>query len=933
MKHILTFLICCSTLFVANAQTILSEADARKELKERGIDEKRFTEELEKRGINLAQIDPNNPEELIKAEKSVREVLDQLEKEEKDKLSKGEKKEGDKEGEKKKEEAIETVKDEKVLNQAQKPEEKKNVDVQLDPKDIANRINKGASLEKAISESIHEQKLKMLASSYSFGHQIFRDNSLQLYKTISSAKPPKSYVLGPKDVITISIFGASEKTLTQEISSEGYVKFDALPRFYLAGLTIEEAEKMLQRVLRNYYSFDSGSFAFAVTTSRSINVNIFGEVFNNGTFNISALNSAFNALVAAGGPTDIGSVRNIKLMRAGKEARLIDVYKYLNNPVVSEDLYLQDNDYIHVPVAQKVVSIVGEVTRQFKYELLEGESLVDLIKFAGGLKANALKRNIQIKRFENDLIKIYSVNYIDIESGLQKFELKNGDEIIVDAIEEDTKNQVSILGAVESPGTYAFEPNMKLTDLLAKGKLKDNAILETGYIKRLNADQVTVKYEIINVADAIKNPTSTSNITLRKGDVLTVRASADFVRAQYASIQGAVRIPGAVELNTQGGLRVSDAIFLAGGTQEYATDFAYIFRKSDEQSKTMEYIYVDLKKALTDENSPSNISLEPRDSLVVYSSFQFEDKANVTINGAVRKPGEFLYNPSLTIKDLIRLAGGFTRDASTSRIDVFRIEVGKDKKTRTLAAQLSLENDFQGTAGDYIVQPFDQVYVRRAPEYELQNTVTIDGEIVYPGPYAMIKENTRLSDVILQSGGLTNESAPDNATLYRAKDGVGFIVINLSYALKNKGNFQDIILKDGDEIYIPKRSGLISIEGAVRYKGQVDENNGLLNIAFEGEKDAEYYINKYAAGFAENADKDKTFVKHSNGKVDRVKKILFHKSFPKVKEGSVIHVPYKEEKKEKDKEDKSIDWGDVLKDSITQATAILSLILLIQSVN
>jgi protein involved in polysaccharide export with SLBB domain len=326
--------------------------------------------------------------------------------------------------------------------------------------------------------------------------------------------------------------------------------------------------------------------------------------------------------------------------------------------------------------------------------------------------------------------------------------------------------------------------------------------------------------------------------------------------------------------------------------------------------------------------------LQGLDSLVIYSTLDAEEKADVLIDGAVRQRIRIPFNPTLKLRDVIRLAGGVTKEAALNRIDVYRVDFDKEKRTRTLAAQLQLDENLLGSDAEYQIQPFDQIYVRKAPEYELQNTVILDGEIVYPGPYAMLKENTRLSDVINQAGGLTEESSVDNATLYRIKDSIGFIVINLKEALKNKGSFNDLILQDGDELFIPKRTTLVAIEGATNYRGIVHQENGLLNVAYEGEKSAHYYVDKYAAGFSQDADKKNVYVKHSNGKVDKVKSFLFFKSYPKVKEGSKIVVPYKKvDLNKKEREEKGVDWGDVLKDSITQATAILSLILLIQSVD
>jgi polysaccharide biosynthesis/export protein len=225
---------------------------------------------------------------------------------------------------------------------------------------------------------------------------------------------------------------------------------------------MEQAENLMASRLRNYYFFQKENFELTVTTARTINVNIYGEVFTNGTFNISAINSAFNALIAAGGPTDIGSVRKIQVTRPGQKPKTLDVYAYLNNPVVSQEFYLAENDFIFVPVAEKVVTIKGEVNRNYQFELLANENLKELIKYAGGFKVNALKGNLKITRIENDSIKVIDVSYADLELKGKNFDLRHGDTIEVKSINDNVRNLVSIEGAVETPGeNLLFHPEIR----------------------------------------------------------------------------------------------------------------------------------------------------------------------------------------------------------------------------------------------------------------------------------------------------------------------------------------------------------------------------------------------------------------------------------------------------------------------------------------
>jgi protein involved in polysaccharide export with SLBB domain len=515
--------------------------------------------------------------------------------------------------------------------------------------------------------------------------------------------------------------------------------------------------------------------------------------------------------------------------------------------------------------------------------------------------------------------------------------LKNGDLIKVKELKEDIKNIVTIKGGVEEEGRYAYEQGMKVSDLLKRAKLKESTIKETAYLRRLNSDKVTFSYKLINISEIISNPSSQANIVLERGDELTLRTSESFVTSKEVMIDGAVRTPGKYPLSDKS-LKVSDVLFLSGGLGDDAAAFGYIFRSKNSESNDIEYLYIDLKTILVDKNSSANISLEPNDSIYIYNASSFIDRAYVSIEGAVRQSQRILFHPSVTIKDLILLAGGFTNSADGSRIDIFSVDLNNPDKTKVLRSSLSLGEDKDlSKASDYKLKPYDIVMVRNKPEYELQKTVMLEGEIKFPGRYALINDNSRLSDVITMAGGTTQEAYLEGATLLRYEDSIGYVVINLLDAMKAKKSYADIILSDNDVINIPKQNTIVSITGATNYDEVYPDKlskTGRINVAYEGNKSALYYIDNYAGGLDENADRNRITVEQRNGKVEKVKNFLFFKSYPKVKEGSVITVPYKRVKTPEEKaKQKDIDWGGVLKDSITQATAILSLVLLLRSVD
>jgi protein involved in polysaccharide export with SLBB domain len=914
-------------LFSQNSfSQVLNETNARAEIEKRGYDADRFEQEMIKKGVNPKAIDPNNPAELARAQKAAQEVMAILDAEKK-------------KNEKPANQAQTTTQPMSKINDTRSSDAPSKVANQT--KDIQKAVKEGATIEEAVAEKIQEVEKEKLPEAKTYGQHIFRDKSLKLFRTAEDAKPTKAYVLGPGDKVAISIWGPTQENFALEIQKDGYIQPTGLPRYYLAGLTVASAEALMASRLRNYYFFAKENFELTVTTARTLNVNIVGEVYNNGTFNISAVNTAFNALIAAGGPNDIGSVRKIQLLRAGKKPITIDVYKYLQNPILSQEFYLAENDYINVPVAQKLVTITGAINRPFRYELIDNEQLKELVNYAGGFKANALKGNIQIRRIENDSIRIIDVNFADLEKSGRNFSLLNGDLIEVVQINENIKNEVAITGAVENPGKYAMSNNEKLSDLLKKAVLLDDALTSIAYLKRFNDDYKTIRYELINLDNVIINPSSIDNIVLRKGDELIISSKGTFTDNFEVEIDGAVRNPTKISLDMSKNLKVSDAIFFAGGlTTDAIEDFAYIFRGNTKDAKTQEYIGVNLKQALANPSSSANIALEPKDRIVVYSKNNFTDESFVKVAGAVRSPGEFLYNPTLTLKDVLTLAGGFRREASYDRIDIYRLEFEDDKSVRVLAANLRVDEQYNIKNGSqfFELKPFDQIFVRMAPEFEMQRNIFIYGEVKYPGTYALMSDNTKLASVIREAGGVTNEAFLKGATLSRGQDSIGYVIINLEKAIKDPKSFENIILQEGDEINIPKLNNIVSITGATKAFELYPEKittQGKIQVPFRSGKSAKYYIDEYAGGLSKQAASNKISVIDASGKVTKAKGFLFFKKYPKVGPGAEIRVGYKDVEPEKLKGEKEEDvkWGDILANSIAQATAILSLILLIQNVN
>jgi len=895
-RYLIIAFLTCFISFDSEAQQI-NEEEIRQQLAKEGIDEEEIKARLVAEGFDPDNIDVDNPQELLEIQRATERIIEEI-----------------------RQERARTA---PVAARDTTPAEATSQE----------KIDETESLDAFIND-VATVEVEELPPARIYGHELYREGGIKFYKKSEFVQPRSNYVLGPGDNVTISFWGRTQGDFNQEINSAGFIKFDRLPRIYLSGLTVQQAKELIRSRFRNSYPLNPDKFEVTVSATRNVNVFISGDVNKVGSYNISALNTAINALAAAGGPSDIGSVRNIQLIHSDGSKTTIDLYKFLKDPSISQSYYLQDNDFIVVPVVDKVVSITGAVNRPSRYELISSEDLHDLLGYAGGLRVNALKKNIKITRIEDDQVVFINVD-LEASNNGKGVAMKNGDIIEVSTISDVVRNAVVVEGAVENAGSFALTPNMKVSDLMKKTVLLEDAILDIAYLVRLNDDRRTVKYELINIQSILNNG-GASDVVLRPGDKLIIRAKSQFVTKQSFTVSGAVRNEGTYDLDNDSDLRVSDAIYLSGGLTEGATNFAYIIRNPLGQL-TPNYISVDLTNALNNPSSADNKNLMPGDLIRVYSQSSFFDESFVTVQGAVRDPQDFTYDPSLTLKDVLLQAGGLRLEAAKNKIDIFRLEFQNNNKTRTLVANVSVDENLNTIGGGiFELKPFDQIVVRTVPEFELQRSVVLSGEVKYPGTFFLVEDNSTIIDVIKEAGGLTEEAFVGGATLFRSQDDVGFIVVDLERALNNPKSTLNVILQRGDEINIPKKNNLVTLIGAVkRSDAFVSDvaNADKTNFIYEKGKSVKHYIES-AGGFEENADKSNITVTYPNGEKHSVKRFLFFKNYPKVVPGSVIEVGFeKVEIPVEGSEDEDIDWGNILSNSIAQATAILSLILLIQNVD
>ena len=842
------------------------------------------------------------------------------------------------------------------------------------------------------------------ANTMVFGKHIFTNGSLSLYEVSKDYIPNDSYILGPGDVVTVSIFGKSQADLQFTIKPDGFIEPANLPKIYLKGISLGQAREVVRRRLQNFYQFEKGQFALTLTTARTLTIQITGAVAQPGTYTLSAYNTAFNALIAAGGPTKLGTVRNIQVINGGKVKEL-DVYEYLFNPQKQSDYCLQNNDILYVPFIGDLVEIKGSVKQVGVFEMKNKETFPDLLEYAGGYLSDALEDEIQLvrKNKEGSFVKEYSgaelakltfedgdkvliatqtsdkkdyveINgwidypgiygirdYPTIKQVLQKVGIREEtrmdvayltrtlvdgtrkliqfspeaqlaleDSLALVLLPEDQitvfnirdfvdKATVAIEGAVRQPGTFALDESANVAFLidLAKG-LKQDAKLDLAYLFRENPDGTT-EIETLNLEDILSGA---SSFELRDKDVLRVLSEKAFIDASTVSIVGAVRNP--IELTVDSAVTVKALIDLANGLKKDArTDRAYIFRTYPDGSQ--EILTLDLAAEIAVEDP---MPLMDKDQVRILSERTYYDGAVLSISGEVRNGLEMPYDSTITLDEVLNLAGGLTFAGDSSQVVVYRIafegrDIGKVKEF-TLDSRIN---------GDFLFQPFDAIVVRKKAGFEFQEYVNIGGEVAFPGRYA-IREGEKVGDLIRKAGGLTKEAFPQAATFNR--QGKGKVFISVDRILKLGNTYNNIELLPGDDLFIPSKDMTVEIRlantEAAEYASFANEYaRPSVHVAYVAGKSARWYVKNMVGGFGDDAKRTDVNVVYANGTVKDFKWYRPTYRYPKVKPGSIVVVgkkPAKKEKEKKEKKQSDFDWQEFSGNFMAQVTSLLTVVVL-----
>jgi protein involved in polysaccharide export with SLBB domain len=771
--------------------------------------------------------------------------------------------------------------------------------------DIVRRLKDGSTFNEAITEELAENETH--GASEIYGQHIFMNNTIEVYRGSSTGKIPGNYVLDAGDEIAINIFGISQADLVYQVDKDGFIRPTNIPKVYLKGVTLEEAKEIITKRFKMAYRYDNDQIAIDLKTARTISVSIFGQVTREGNYTLSALNSVLNALVLSDGLRANGSVRNIKIISDGVE-RVVDVYEFLYSGMIQPSYYLKNNDVIYVPIANNVITAKGQLRRIGKFELREGEGFKDLMLFTEGLTSNGRLQNIEILRKSRGESILINLDYEVLIK--QNYKLQDLDELTVAFQDRRLENIISISGAVRNEGRFEWTEGMKLTDALAQGEVEKFSKLEVGYLVRklLNSQ---FRIERIYPRSALDNPDGLQNIVLQKEDKITILNQKDYIHNYSFSIEGAVKRNLTHEWAPFQTLQLSDAILMAGGVMPNATTFGYIKRKTTYNSEKVEYVFIEIKKAMDDFSSEYNIKISPNDVIYIPTIELFNDELFISIRGSVRKPVVTTYDETLTLQHMITMAGGLTFEAASNRIDVYRLEVNENSPTRTLATSISLSKDINEIgSNNFELMPFDQIIVRNNAEFEPIKIVNISGEVRYPGPYAIVGDNYKLSYLIDAAGGVTREANLKGGKLRRMTDGAGQVITKMHKAMKREKSHYNLVLDEGDEITIPRTQSIIHIQTNATRAADVysaDILEPTLNVAFRPARRARYYISNYVGGFAKNAKRGRTVVETKSGRILKTNNFILFKIYPKVEPGSTIIAFAKVEKskgREKRKQEK-----------------------------
>ncbi len=585
-----------------------------------------------------------------------------------------------------------------------------------------------------------------------FGRSIFSQANPS-FQPNANTPVPDTYVLGPGDQVVVDIYGASQQTLIHTISPEGTITVEGYGPIHLSGLTVAGAQSKLRSTIGSRYQ--TSSLKVTVGNTRTIQVNVMGEVKAPGTYHLSSFANIFYALYRAGGPSDLGTLRNIQVFRNGRLVTVVDLYEYILNGRLAGNISLQDNDVIQVPTYECLVGITGNVKRPMFYEMRKTESVATLLKYAGGFTGDANKKSVRLVRQSGERYQVYNVEEFDMAN----FNLEDGDAVTVDGMINRFENMVEVKGAVFRPGQFHLDANIfSVRSLIEAAEgLTEDAYTEHAVLHRLKEDR-SLEVVPVDVKGIMEG--TVADIPLKNEDVLFIMTQEDLRQLRTVTISGEVMSPGTYQYadNTT----IEDLIVMAGGLTDQASlmrvEVSRVLRdplatkKSDQYTKKYHF---DLKNGLVIDNE-RNFLLEPYDHITVYASPVFSQTRMITVMGEVNWEGTVAMEQRNTrLSDVLSMVGGATPHAYLKGATLLRRMT--DDERRRMSATMSAIRDILTENGDSV------------------SYAKLDLDNNYP------------------------------------------VYIDLDKAMKNPGGEADILMRDSDQIFVPEYDPVVRVSGDVMF--------------------------------------------------------------------------------------------------------------------
>ncbi len=773
-----------------------------------------------------------------------------------------------------------------------------------------------------------------------FGYRTFRNAAETGLEQPSDMQPADdAYVVGGGDNIRLAVYGAAEFSYELAVDRGGRVNVPGVGLLTVAGTTLGDLQRRFERFLSSRYAgiITRPQTVFvdvSITRLRPVRVFVTGEVERPGAYTLGAGGGVFNLLYQVGGPTTRGSLRSIQVSRGGRIIANIDAYDYLLEGREPEPLNLQSGDRILVPVRGKTAYVDGSVSRPGIYEMRDDERFEDLIRFAGWLLPEAYVARFQVERiipFTERRDPTISRQVLDLDlrsvlTGISEYSLADGDRVTIFAIDDVAEssrrgrlNAVIVDGAVFQPGRFELGDELRtVSDLLDRA----DGLTDDAYRQRANLvrNRPNLRREIVALdLSRVLADDPTQNLPLSAGDSLYVYSERQFERERVVRIEGQVLNPGEYALFD--GMTLYDLLFVGGGLldPEFRSDVflprADLYRRLDDGNP--ELIAFDLEQVLAGAGEGSML-LEPFDQVRIYpAEVEVIREQYVEISGAVKDPGRYPLGENMSVQDVILQAGGVVEGAYTDMVEVTRMDTTGDVELRAQTVSVPLApgapvvaSRLPGGARVLTEHTFelnhrDRIYVRLDPDFRPQQTVSVRGEVRFPGTYTLLRENERLSEVIARAGGLTPRAYARGGQLIR---GERQLIVEIDRSLGGETR-ADVPLLPGDQVTIPIRPNTVEVRGAV-------PNDGLIQYA--AGRRVSYYLDR-AGGINDNAEN--VFVTQASGAVFKLRRGLFSQN-PIVDDGGVIYVSAKEERPAD-----AANVGNVLRDTLAIAASAVTVII------